>query len=114
MELTYTMQGDYLLPDLTLGELPKLGKYAQLRLQYLKTERRPLYAVLLGNGQLIPHLASVEQQATEWVQRTMKHLAEKQNVTEELKARDPMTWVGMMNNIKHSAEESVMADLIYT
>ena len=114
MELTYTKKGDYLLPDLTLGEMPKLGKYAQMRLQYLKTEKRPLYAMLLGNGQLVPHLAAVQKQATEQVKRSVERMAEKQNVTEELKARDQMAWVGMMNNIKHSAEESVMADLIYT
>lgn len=113
MELTYTQHGDYLLPDLTLGEMPLLGKYAQLRLQYLKTENCPLYAMLLGTGQLVPHLASVQKQATEQVRRTVKHLAEKQNVTEELKARDQMMWVGMMNNIKHSAEEIVLKELIY-
>ena len=103
MELAYTQHGDYLLPDLTLGEMSRLGKYVQLRLQYLKTERRPLYNMLMGNGQLVPHLASVQRQATEQVRRTVRHLAEKQNVTEELKARDQMMWVGMMNNIKHSA-----------
>ena len=113
MELTYTQRGDYLLPDLTLGEIPRLGKYAQLRLQFLKTERRPLYAVLLGNGQLVPHLASVQKQATEQVRRTVERMAEKLNVTEELKARDPMEWVGRMNNIKHSAEENVLKELIY-
>ena len=114
MELTYTKKGDYYLPDLTLGEMPPLGKYAQLRLQYLKTEKRPLYDMLMGTGQLIPHLAKVQKQASEQVKRSVERMAEKQNVTEELKARDQMTWVGMMNNIKHSAEESVMADLIYT
>ena len=113
MELTYTQHGDYLLPDLTLGEMPPLGKYAQLRLQYLKTEKRPLYDMLMGNGQLVPHLASVQKQASEQVRRTVRRLAEKQNVTEELKSRNQMMWVGMMNNIKHSAEESVLHDLIY-
>ncbi len=69
--------------------------------------------MLMGNGQLVPHLASVQKQAAEQVRRTVKRMAEKQNVTEELKARDQMMWVGMMNNIKHSAEESVLHDLIY-
>ena len=114
MELTYTKNSDYLLPDLTLGEMPKLGKYAQMRLQHLKTERRPQYLTMLANGSLMPHLMEVQKQASEQVKRSVERMAEKQNVTEELKACDQMAWVGLMNNIQHSAEESVKADLIYT
>ena len=102
MELTYTMQGDYLIPDLTVPESPKLGKYGMLRRTFLRKHRDGIYTGMLLNGTLNSHLEEVDRQ-----------MAEKQCVTERLKAEDQMKWVQIMNSIRHSAEEVILNDLIY-
>ena len=105
MELTYTMQGDYLIPDLTVPESPKLGKYGMLRRTFLRKHRDGIYTGMLLNGTLNSHLEEVD--------RLTRQMAEKQGVTERLKAEDQMKWVQMMNSIRHSAEEVILNDLIY-
>ena len=114
-ELTYTMQGDYLLPNLTLPEQPKveLGQYAQMRRKYLYRQRRILYTNLLTKGKLTEHLAEIEQTALEMEERLLKQMAAQEGVTEKLKAEDPMKWTRLMNNLRHSAQEIVQAELIY-
>ena len=113
MELTYTMQGDYLLPDLTVPESPTLGKYGMLRRSYLKDHRDGIYTGMLLTGKLNAHLTEIDRQATEMMERLTRQMAEKQGVTERLKAEDQMRWVQMMNSIRHSAEEVILNDLIY-
>ena len=116
MELTYTKQGDYLIPDLTMPEEPEvtLGKYALMRRNYLQTQRRGLYTNLLTSCTLNQHLMEIEQTAFERMELMVKQMAETQGVTEELKASDQMAWVGRMNNIRHSAEETILRELIYS
>ena len=114
MELTYTMQGDYLLPDLTVPESPTLGKYGMLRRSYLKDHRDGIYTGMLLTGKLNAHLTEIDRQATEMMERLTAQMAKAQGVTESLKASDQMKWVQMMNNIQNAAEETVLAELIYS
>ncbi|NLO48306.1 MAG: TnpV protein [Clostridiales bacterium] len=115
MELTYRMEGDYRVPNLTVPEESPviLGKYALLRKKYLKQHRRVLYLNLLTAGTLNEHLTEIEQTATSRMEQITAQMAAAQGATENLKAENQMQWVGLMNNIRHSAEESVLSDLIY-
>ena len=91
-----------------------LGKYAELRRQYLMKHRRVLYTNLKTSCRLTEHLTEIEQSAKTMVEQTMRQMAQTEGVTEELKATDQMRWVGLMNNIRLSAEETVLNDLIYS
>ena len=112
---TYTIQGDYYLPDLTV--LPKekhpIGMWAQRRRQYLKQHHKILYYNLLTSGKLRFHLADVEKESQSLFLRLVKEYAEREGVTEQLKAENPMEWVQKMNNIRNRAAETVYADLIF-
>ena len=111
----YTMQGDYRLPNLTLpaeDERP-IGVWGQRRLNYLKHHRKVLYYNLLTSGKLHSHLADTEEQAQQLFLRLVKELAEKEGVTEQLKAVDNMLWVRRMNNIRNRAAEMVNNEVIY-
>ena len=112
---TYTMQGDYFLPDLTLPPEEKrpIGVWAQRRRQYLKQHYKILYYNLLTSGKLRSHLADVEEEAQALFLRLVKEYAEREGVTEQLKAENPMEWVQKMNNILSRASETVYADLIF-
>ena len=91
----------------------KLGKYGKLRLRYLKEHKNAEYIILLMDNKLQKHLLEVDKIANERFELLMKQYAEKENITEELKAKDQLKWVGLMNNIKHSAEEIILKELIY-
>ena len=113
---TYTMQGDYRLPNITLpaeDERP-IGVWGQRRLNYLKHHRKVLYYNLLTSGKLYSHLADVEEEAQALFFRLVNQLAEKEGVTEQLKATDQMAWVRRMNNIRSRVIEVVSKELIYT
>ena len=111
---TYTVQGDYCLPDLTLHpeEDRPIGVWGQRRLRYLKQHHKILYYNLLTSGKLRSHLADVEEEAQSLFLRLVKEYAEREGVTEQLKAENPMEWVQKMNNIRNRASETVCADLI--
>ena len=113
MELTYTMQGDYLIPDLTVPESPKLGKYGTLRRTFLRKHRDGIYTGMLLNGTLNSHLEEVDRQAQKMLDDLTEQMKALNGVTEQLKAEDQMRWVQMMNSIRHSAEEVILNDLIY-
>ena len=112
--LTYTMNGDYQIPDLKLTEQPEkpLGKYGRMRKAYLKEHRPLIYNQLLLTEKLYPHLIEIDETANSRLEQMMPRLAEAAGATEELKARDPMQWVGLMNTCKAQAEEILMAELI--
>ena len=111
--LTYMLCGDYYLPDLVLNEEePTYGKYGMLRKQFLKEHRSARYQYLLLTGKLNEHLNQIDQEVREQVETLMEQMIEKQGVTEELKAQDQMKWVRLMNNIKASAEEIVLKNLV--
>ena len=112
--MSYTLHGDYYLPDLVLNEAePTYGKYGMLRKQFLKEHRSAGYQYLLLTGKLNEHLNQIDQEAREQVETLMEQMTEKQGVTEELKAQDQMEWVRLMNNIKASAEEMVLRETLY-
>ena len=112
--LSYTLHGDYYLPDLVLNEEePTYGKYGMLRKQFLKEHRSARYQYMLLTGKLNEHLNQIDQEVREQVETLMEQMTEKQGVTEELKAQDQMKWVRLMNNIKASAEEIILKNMVY-
>ena len=114
---TYTRVGNYYLPDLKLPEEEKqanIGVWGMRHKRFLKENHRILYANLMTSGKLVAYLDDIEQQATAMLLRLVKELAEKENVTEDLKATDQMLWVQKMNNIRNRATEIVNAEMIYT
>lgn len=113
---TYTQVGDYMLPDLLPAEEEKeanIGIWAMRHKRYLKQHHKVLYYNLLTSGKLNSYLADIEEQASNMFSRLVKDLAEKENVTENLKATDQMLWVRKMNNIRNRTTEIVNADIIY-
>ena len=115
-QITYTMQGDYNLPNLLPPQEPEvhLGKYALMRRRFLKQNRRITYTNLLTTGKLNAHLTEIEQTAKSRLEQIISQMAKNEGVTEELKAADPMRWTGLMNSIRQSAEETVLQELIYS
>ena len=113
MELTYTMQGDYRLPNLIPPESPKVGKYGMLRHSYLRKHREGLYTGMLMKGTLNAHLEEVDREANRMLEQLTTQMAQEQSVTEELKARDQMAWVQRMNALQAQAEEMILSELIY-
>ena len=112
--LSYTLCGDYYLPNLVLNEeKPTYGKYGMLRKKFLKEHRPVRYQNLLLSGKLTADLNQIDQEATEQVEVLMKQMVEKQGVNENLKRQDQMKWVRLMNNVKVNAEEIVMREIIY-
>ena len=112
---SYSVQGDYRLPNLTLPaeEERPIGVWGQRRLRYLKQHRKVLYYNLLTSGKLHSHLADVEKEAQSLFSRLVKEYAEKEGVTEQLKATDQMKWVRRMNNIRERATEVVNSEVVF-
>ena len=113
---TYTQVGDYMLPDLIPAEEEKeanIGVWAMRHKRYLKQNHKVRYYNLLTSGKLNSYLADIEQQAQQLFLRLVKDLAEKENVTEELKVSDMMLWVQKMNNIRNRATEIVNDELVF-
>ncbi len=112
---TYTMQGDYCLPNLTLPaeEERPIGVWGQRRLNYLKHHRKVLYFNLLTSGKLHFHLTDTEEQAHQLFLRLVKEYAATEGITEQLKAADPMAWVQRMNNIRERVTETVNAEVVF-
>ena len=112
--LWYELQGDYYIPCLVLDEedIQPIGLWRRKRLDYIKKHCQALYITLMVSGKLNSHLVEVDNQATEMFGRLMKQLAEKEGITEQLKAEDQMEWVQCMNNIRNRAEEIVNAEVI--
>ena len=113
--LWYELQGDYYIPCLTVPaeEEKPIGVWGQRHLRYIKTERKALYAELLTSGRLNVYLADINEQATEQMLLLTKQMAERDGVTEQLKAQDQMLWAQRMNNIRDRAMEIVNHELIY-
>ena len=114
IEISYRQEGDYFIPDLTLKPQAPLGKYGRMRKQYLKEYRPILFNKLLLSEQLYNHCAEIESAAEDMLDRMVTQLAERNGVTERLKAENQMEWVRQMNLCRSMAEEVVLADLIYS
>ena len=115
-KITYTHQGDYLLPDLKLPEQPKveIGIWGKRHLKYIEHYRPILYTNLLTSCKLTAYLADIDEQAEDMFFRLVKQFAEKESVTEQLKADNQMMWVQQMNNIRNRVTEIVYNELIYS
>lgn len=115
-KITYTQQGDYLLPNLKLPEQPKveIGIWGKRHLRYLKSHRPIIYTNLLTSCKLTKYLADIDKQAEDMFFQLVNQLTEKEGVTEQLKAENQMLWVARMNNIRNRAEEIVYQEIIYT
>ena len=113
MKMTYHAEGEYLIPDLIFPDSPTVGPWGMRRLAYLRQHRRPIYSGMLMTGNLNAHLEEVDRAAEEMMELLMAQIAEREGVTEQLKAEDQMAWVQAMNSIRSRAEEIVLAELIY-
>ena len=109
---TYREKNGSLVPDVELPEQKSIGKYGKMHLEYLKQHRRGRYSALLGEGRLNAYLAEIDEQAHEMLSSLTVELAKTQGIDEHLKAIDQMRWGQMMNNVRNSAEETVMRELI--
>lgn len=114
--ITYTQQGDYLLPDLKLPEQPKveIGVFGQRHKRYLKEHHRLIYFNLLTSCKLAAYLADIDSQANDMYDLLVSQLSEKENITEQLKAQNPMEWIRKINAIRITAAEIVNREIIYT
>lgn len=114
-DIAYKRRGDQYYPLLRFQEQTNytIGKYGNLHLGFLKAHRRGTYTTLLTQGRLNEYLYHIDCQAREQVELYTRQMAKRLGITEELKAADPMTWVGLMNGIKASAEEIVLQEVVY-
>ena len=111
---TYRQVGDYLIPDIELPERNyEIGKYGRMRHRYLKEHRKAQYATMVLDGTLYDHLEEVDRICNERMETMVAAMKKQQGITEELKARDQLAWVGAMNNIRNAAEEVIFAEVIY-
>ena len=115
MKIDYRKCGDYYIPNLVISNTKnfKLGKYGKMRLNYLKTQKKAEYTILLMEDKLSEHLQEIDKTVTNRYNLLMKQFAEQENITEELKAINQLEWVGKMNSIKNRAEEIIFNELIY-
>ena len=113
-EITYTRQGDYNIPNITM-EMEKLptGKYAMMRLKYLKEHKKGILITLKMEKKLAEHLTEIQETASRRVNQIVEQMAKQEGITEELKAKDQMKWVKLMNNLKMTAEEIVATEIIF-
>ena len=115
MKIDYRKCGDYYIHNLVISNTKniKLGKYGKMRLNYLKTQKKVEYTILLMDDKLSEHLKEIDETATARYNLLMKQFAERENITEELKANNQLEWVGKMNSIKNRVEELIFSELIY-
>jgi hypothetical protein len=115
--IEYRLVGDYYLPNITLPKPRRtgnIGKYGRLRLKYLEEHCKPEVMLMRINNELTSHLLDIEDECKARIEMLVKQIAEKENITEELKANNQMEWIQKMNNIKNRAEEIVLNEIIFT
>ena len=113
--IEYAKSGDYYIPNLKAPEGNyNIGKYGRMHAKFIKENHRTIYSMKMLNGTWLAYLEEIDTSAREMVDMLIKDMAVKQGITEELKAKDQMVWVGAMNNIRHSAEEFVLKDFVYS
>ena len=111
--ISYHRSGDYYLPDLIAPESPRIGIWGYRRREYLRKYKNPIYTGLFLTGKLNAHLEEVDRQANEMFDRLIKEYAARDGVTEELKAKDQLAWIGAMNEIRERVEAAIYPDIIY-
>ena len=113
--IEYVRNGDYYIPNLTVPDdkVYNIGKYGRLHSIFIKENHPCIYSMKMLNGTWLAYLEEIDTSAKEMIDKLVKDMATKQGITEELKAKDQMAWVGAINNIRHSAEEIVCKDLLF-
>ena len=113
--IEYVRNGDYYIPNLTVPDdkVYNIGRYGRMHSIFIKENRPCIYSMKMLNGTWLAYLEEIDTSAKEMIDKLVKDMAIKQGITEELKAKDQMAWVGAMNNIRHSAEEFVLRDFVY-
>ena len=116
MEIEYIQSGDFQIPNLIANKEPEgmLTKYGLMRKNFLKEHRRGVYSGMLLKGTLKEHCLTIQEQADQRMDLLTEQMAKDQGVDEQMKRNDQMKWVGLMNNIRNSAEEIVLSELIYS
>ena len=114
--IEYVRHGDYYLPNLTVPDdkVYNIGKYGRMHAKFIKENRRAIYSIKMINGTWLSYLEEIDTIAKEMVERLIKELVIKHGITEELKAKNQFVWISTMEQIKHTAEEFVFSDLIYS
>ena len=110
---TYVQSGDYLIPNIALPAAAPLGRWGRQRRKYLQENQEAYFLALLLTDKLYEHLTEVDQRAEEMYDRLTEQMVAARGITEQLKAEDPMRWVGEMNNIRAAAEEIILSEVIY-
>lgn len=110
---TYRKEGDYLLPNIAPSEQPTFGRFGQRHYAFIRKHKKPMFSSLWLTGELNAYIEDIDRQAEAMFEKLVFDLAEKENVTEHLKATDQMEWVRRMNNIRSRAEEIINAELIF-
>lgn len=115
MEITYRKHEDFCVPNLLMhgSEPAAYGRFGRMRLKYLKEHRRAIYINLKTSGQLTHHLNEIDREANEMLRLLIERMAQAQGITEQMKATDQLAWVGAMNNIRSTAEEVSMQEIIF-
>ena len=115
MEITYRKHEDFCVPNLLMhgSEPAAYGRFGRMRLKYLKEHRRAIYINLKTSGQLTHHLNEIDREANEMLRLLIERMAQAQGITEQMKATDQLAWVGAMNNIRSTAEEVAMQEMIF-
>ena len=113
MKLTYHWEGEYLIPDLIAPETPHIGIWGERRRQHLRNHQRPIYDAMLMSGTLNAQLEEVDRAAEEMMDRLMTQIAEREGITEELKAEDQMEWLRRMNSIRNRAKDTLLSEFVY-
>ena len=113
--IEYVRNGDYYIPNLTVPDdkVYNIGKYGRMHAKFIKENRSCFYSMKMLGGTWLAYLEEIDTSAKEMVDRLIKDMAVKQGITDELKVKDQMAWVGAMNNIRHSAEEILYKDLLF-
>ena len=116
MEITYRENENFYVPNLFMPkeEPATYGRFGRMRLKYLKEHRRAVYINLKVSGQLTHHLNEIDREANEMLRLLIERMAQTQGITEQLKSKNRIAWVGAMNNIRSAAEEQVCCDLIFS
>lgn len=114
MEISYRKHGDFYVPNLLMPEEEPVtyGRFGRMRLKYLKEHCRGTYITLKTSGQLTHHLNEIDREANKMLRLLVEQMARAQDITEQLKAEDQMTWIGAMNNIRSAAEEIALRDIV--
>ena len=113
--IEYVRNGDYYIPNLTVPDdkVYNIGRYGRMHSIFIKENRPCIYSMKMLDGTWLAYLEEIDTTAKKMIDKLIKDMAVKQGITEELKAKDQMAWVGAMNNIRHSAEEFVLRDFVY-